>query len=108
MNRQETALEVSIVMPCLNQAETPPTCIQKAQEVIHKHDLQAEIVVADNGSHDESPDNAAALGVRVVHAPIRGYGAARMADNEAARGTYVVMGDADCRRREPPTESRRG
>ncbi len=96
MNGHGRALEVSIVMPCLNEAETLPACIQKAQEAIHKHDLQAEIVVADNGSHDGSPDIAAALGARVVHAPIRGYGAALMAGIEAARGTYVVMGDADC------------
>jgi len=95
-------------MPCLNEAETLRACIQKAQEVIHKHDLQAEIVVADNGSHDGSPEIATARGVRVVSAPIRGYGAALMAGIEAARGTYVVMGDADCRRREPATENRRG
>ena len=84
MNRQESALEVSVVMPCLNEAETLPACIQKAQEAIDMHDVQAEIVVADNGSHDGSPDIA------------------------VVRGTYVVMGDADRRRREPATESRRG
>ena len=95
-------------MPCLNEAETLPTCIQKAQEAIQRHDLQAEIVVADNGSHDGSQEIPAALGARVVHAPIRGYRAALMAGIEAARGTYVVMGDADRRRREPATESRRG
>ncbi len=83
-------------MPCLNDAETLPACIQKAQEAIQKHDLQAEIVVADNGSHDGSPEIATALGVRVVHAPIRGYRAAPMAGIEAARGAYVVLGGADC------------
>ncbi len=91
----EQSLEVSFLMPCLNEAETLGTCIRKAQEAIRTHDLRAEIVVADNGSHDGSPEIARALGARVVHAPVKGYGAALMAGLEEARGTYVVMGDAD-------------
>ncbi len=82
-------------MPCLNEAETLERCIRKAQWAIHKHNLQAEIVVADNGSQDGSPDIARTLGARVVHVPVRGYGAALMAGIDAARGAYVVMGDAD-------------
>lgn len=87
--------EVSIVMPCLNEAETLAACIRTAQEAIDRHNLRAEIVVADNGSHDGSPEIARDLGARLVHAPVKGYGAALMAGIEAAKGTYVVMGDAD-------------
>lgn len=95
MTTHEGALEVTVVMPCLNEAETLGACIRKAQEAIRKNDLWGEIVVADNGSHDGSPEIARALGARVVHAPVRGYGAALTAGIEAAKGTYVVMGDAD-------------
>lgn len=87
--------EVSIVIPCLNEAETLGDCIQKAQEAIQEHDLQAEIVVADNGSRVGSPEIVRALGARVVHAQGKGYGAALMAGIEAARGGYIVMADAD-------------
>ena len=89
------AIEVSIVMPCLDEAETLGACIAKARQAIAQHGLRAEIVVADNGSRDGSPHIAQALGARCVVAPIRGYGAALMAGIAAARGTYVVMGDAD-------------
>ncbi len=95
MSTPEQTPEVSIVMPCLNEAETLGDCIRKAQEAIRKHDLQAEIVVADNGSHDGSPEIARTLGARVVHAPVTGYGAALMTGIEAARGAYIVMADAD-------------
>lgn len=94
-NRHQERPEVSIVIPCLNEAETLGGCIQKAHEVIDTHNLSAEIVVADNGSHDGSPEIARDLGARLVHAPVKGYGAALMAGIEAARGTYVVMADAD-------------
>jgi glycosyltransferase involved in cell wall biosynthesis len=86
--------EVSIVIPCLNEANTLSICIQKAQEAIRIHHLAAEIIVADSGSHDDSPEIAKALGVRVIHAP-KGYGAALMAGITAAQGTCIVMGDAD-------------
>jgi glycosyltransferase involved in cell wall biosynthesis len=95
MTAQETNPEVTVVIPCLNEAETLGACIRKAQAAIRRNDLRAEIVVADNGSHDGSPEIARALGARVVHAPVRGYGAALTAGIEAAKGTYVVMGDAD-------------
>jgi glycosyltransferase involved in cell wall biosynthesis len=88
-------VEVSIVMPCLDEARTLGACIQKAQEAIRRHGLDAEIVVADNGSRDGSPAVALALGVRCVSAPVRGYGAAVMAGIAAVRGVYVVIGDAD-------------
>ena len=88
-------LELSIVLPCLNEAETLGDCIRKAQEAIRKLELSGEIVVADNGSHDGSVEIARTLGARVVPVAVRGYGAALRAGIEAARGTLVVMGDAD-------------
>jgi hypothetical protein len=88
-------LEVSIVMPCLNEAETLAQCIRKARTAIHAHGLSAEIIVADNGSQDGSQAIARGAGARVVDAGIRGYGAALQAGIEAAHGTYVIIGDAD-------------
>ena len=88
-------LEVSIVMPCLNEAETLATCIRKARAAIHEHGLSAEIIVADNGSQDGSQAIARGAGARLVTAEERGYGAALRAGIEAARGTYVIVGDAD-------------
>jgi glycosyltransferase involved in cell wall biosynthesis len=88
-------VEVSIVMPCLNEAETLASCIRRAQSVIAEHGLAAEIIIADNGSTDGSQAIARALGARVVEVARRGYGSALKGGIEAARGTYVVMGDAD-------------
>ena len=90
-----TAPELSIVMPCLNEVETLATCIRKAQRAIHKLGLEAEIVVADNGSTDGSQAVARELGVRVVDVARRGYGSALTGGIGAARGRYVIMGDAD-------------
>jgi glycosyltransferase involved in cell wall biosynthesis len=89
------ALELSIVMPCLNEADTLATCIEKAQRAIEEHQIAAEIVIADNGSTDGSQAIARRLGARVVPVEQRGYGAALMGGIAAARGTYVIMGDAD-------------
>ena len=88
-------VEVSILMPCLNEAETLGTCIRKAQRSIREHGLSAEIVVADNGSDDGSREIARELGARVVEVETRGYGAALLGGIEAAKGDLVVMGDAD-------------
>lgn len=88
-------IEVSIVIPCLDEADTLAACIRKASQAIDVHQLSAEIVVADNGSSDGSPAIARALGARCVAATTRGYGAALMAGIAASRGSYVVMGDAD-------------
>ena len=82
-------------MPCLNEADTIATCIEKAQRAIADHGISAEIVIADNGSTDGSPEIACKLGARVVPVSERGYGAALMGGITAARGTYVMMGDAD-------------
>ena len=86
---------VSIVMPCLNEEETLGTCIQKAQNTLEELGIQGEIVVADNGSTDASVAIAERLGARVVHQPLRGYGAAYLAGIAAAEGQYIVIGDSD-------------
>ncbi len=89
------AVELSIVMPCLNEAETLAVCIGKAQAFFVAHGIAGEVVIADNGSTDGSDAIAAALGARVVPVPVRGYGAALAAGIAAARGRFVAMGDAD-------------
>ena len=88
-------MELTILMPCLNEAETIGTCISKATAFLEKEKICGEILVADNGSDDNSPQIARALGARVVHVDRRGYGAALQAGMENAHGTYVIMGDAD-------------
>jgi glycosyltransferase involved in cell wall biosynthesis len=90
-----TPVELSIVMPCLNEAETLATCIQKAQRAIEGDGLAAEIIVADNGSTDGSAVIARELGARVIEVPRKGYGAALIGGIQAATGTFVIMGDAD-------------
>jgi glycosyltransferase involved in cell wall biosynthesis len=88
-------VEISIVMPCLNEAETLAICITKAQWYIQQHHLAAEIIIADNGSTDGSQAIAAGLGVRVIEVRDRGYGSALRAGIAAAQGQYIIMGDAD-------------
>ena len=90
-----TAVEVSIVMPCLNEAETLAKCIRHAQSAIAKGDFAAELIVADNGSADGSQQIARDLGARVVDVPRKGYGSALIGGIDAAKGRFVVMGDAD-------------
>lgn len=87
--------EVSVVMPCLNEAATLAPCIERAQEGLRRLGRPGEIVVADNGSTDGSVEIALALGARVVHVEQRGYGAAYRGGFEAARGRIIVMGDSD-------------
>lgn len=88
-------VELSVVMPCLNEEDTIGSCIEKAQRAIAAHGISAEIVIADNGSTDLSRTIARRLGARVVDVAERGYGAALMAGIVAARGRYIIMGDAD-------------
>jgi hypothetical protein len=88
-------IELTILMPCLNEAETLGVCIQKAHSFLDRAEIRGEIVVADNGSTDGSIEIAEANGAGVVHVPQRGYGNALIAGIEAASGVYVIMGDAD-------------
>ena len=87
--------EVTVVLPCLNEAETVGTVVGKALESLARVAPDGEVVVADNGSTDGSQDLARAAGARVVDVPEKGYGAALMGGIQAARGRYVIMGDAD-------------
>src|SRR4026208_2626990 len=87
--------ELSILMPCLNEAETLATCIKKAQKALESLNVRGEVVIADNGSTDGSPEIAASLGARVVHVAEKGYGSALLGGLNAARGKYIIMGDAD-------------
>jgi glycosyltransferase involved in cell wall biosynthesis len=89
------AVEVSVVIPCLNEADTLEACVRKAQQSMAEAGIAGEVVVADNGSTDESPQIAERLGARVVNVKWRGYGSALMGGIEAARGELIVMGDAD-------------
>lgn len=91
----EAPLKISIVMPCLDEAETLDRCILKAQSALALHGVAGEIIVADNGSTDGSQAIAAFLGARVVSIKEKGYGSALRGGIEAARADYVLMGDAD-------------
>jgi len=93
--KEAETIEVSVVMPCLNEAETLETCIVKAQRALEEARIAGEVVIADNGSTDGSVEIAERLGARVVNVRARGYGNALMGGIAAARGEYVVMGDAD-------------
>jgi glycosyltransferase involved in cell wall biosynthesis len=88
-------LEVSIVMPCLNEARTVVNCVAKAKRGLRTFGVTGEVIVADNGSTDGSAELAASAGARVVPIAARGYGAALMGGIAAAKGRYVIMGDAD-------------
>ncbi|MGY1731875.1 glycosyltransferase family 2 protein [Geodermatophilus sp. SYSU D01045] len=88
-------VELSIVMPCLNEAETLATCVRKARGYLERSGVRGEVVIADNGSTDGSQAIAEAEGARVVPVSEKGYGNALMGGIRAARGRYVVMGDAD-------------
>ncbi|MCI8402354.1 MAG: glycosyltransferase family 2 protein [Lachnospiraceae bacterium] len=88
-------MELTILMPCLNEAETLKTCIEKARAYLEKSGVDGEILIADNGSTDGSQEIARGCGARVVDVQERGYGAALIGGCNAALGTYVIMGDAD-------------
>jgi glycosyltransferase involved in cell wall biosynthesis len=91
----EPELELTILMPCLNEAETLATCIDKALSFLQRNKVVGEVLIADNGSTDGSIDIGKGLGARVELVPIRGYGAALHHGIAAARGRYVIMGDSD-------------
>ena len=88
-------VELSVVMPCLNESDTLAVCIEKALRAMSENDISGEVVVADNGSTDDSPEIARRLGARVVNVREKGYGSALMGGIAAARGKFVIMGDAD-------------
>src|SRR5258708_2690442 len=88
------ACEFTILMPCLNEAETLASCISKARAFLARSGCTGEVVIADNGSTDGSQAIAAAGGARVVHVAERGYGSALRAGIAAAHGKYVIMGDS--------------
>jgi glycosyltransferase involved in cell wall biosynthesis len=88
-------LELTILMPCLNESETLGICINGAKSWISREGISAEILVADNGSTDGSQKIALELGARVIDAPNPGYGAALYAGVIGARGKYIIMGDSD-------------
>ena len=88
-------LELTVLMPCLNEAETLAFCIGEAQSAIGRLQLDAEVLIADNCSTDGSADIATQCGARVVTVSERGYGAALIGGIKAAKGTYIIMGDCD-------------
>ncbi|MEI7896507.1 MAG: glycosyltransferase family 2 protein [bacterium] len=87
--------ELTILMPCLNEAKTLETCIRKARTFIESYNISAEILIADNGSSDDSANIALKEGARIIQVPIKGYGSALIAGINAAKGKYIIMGDAD-------------
>ncbi len=87
--------ELTVLMPCLNEAETITTCVRKARDFLNRTGIEGEVLVADNGSVDGSMDLALAAGARVVRIPDKGYGNALIGGIHAARGRFVIMADAD-------------
>ena len=88
-------IELTILMPCLNEAETLEVCINKAKTFLENSGVVGEVLIADNGSTDGSVEIAQKCGARVEHVPVKGYGAALIGGCKAAKGKYVIMGDAD-------------
>ncbi|MEC3906887.1 glycosyltransferase family 2 protein [Tamlana sp. 2201CG12-4] len=88
-------IELSIVMPCLNEAETIEKCIKKASQFLSAYNISGEIVIGDNGSTDGSQDIAKGLGAKVIHVPVKGYGSASRCAIEASRGKFIITADTD-------------
>jgi glycosyltransferase involved in cell wall biosynthesis len=88
-------IEVSVVIPCLDEEGTIAECVDKARAALQAHGITGEVLVADNGSRDGSVDTALAHGARVVHARVKGYGSALRKGIEEARGAFIILGDAD-------------
>jgi len=93
--RSGEGFEVSVVMPCLNEAKTVGVCVEKAIAALNASNVHGEVIVADNGSTDGSIEIAMKAGARIVHQPVPGYGSAYMKGFEAARGRYILMADSD-------------
>lgn len=92
---QEEELELTILMPCLNEAETLEICIKKAKKSIEENNIKGEVLIADNGSTDGSQEIARRNGARVVNVPRKGYGSALIEGTKEAKGKYCIMGDSD-------------
>src|SRR5262245_24807554 len=93
--KDQARVELSVVMPCLNEADTVGACIEKAMQALREYNIGGEVIVADNGSTDGSQAIAGERGARVVSVTARGYGRALMGGINAARGQFIIMGDAD-------------
>src|SRR6185437_9540636 len=91
----QSPLELTILMPCLDEAETVATCVRKARQFLERYGVRGEVLVADNGSSDGSPQLASAAGARVVRVAEKGYGSALMGGIRAAAGRFIIMADAD-------------
>ncbi|HEY3758930.1 MAG TPA: glycosyltransferase family 2 protein [Solirubrobacteraceae bacterium] len=94
-SRVESSCVISVVIPCLNEAENIEQCVSSALRAIALAEVAGEVIVADNGSLDGSAELAQAAGAHVIHQPVRGYGSAYLAGFAAARGEFIVMADAD-------------
>jgi len=94
-SKESPSCEVSVVMPCLNEADTIETCVLKATTALRTAGIAGEVIVADNGSTDGSDKRAEHAGACVVRVAARGYGSALIGGIESARGRYIIMGDAD-------------
>lgn len=92
---EKPVFEVSIVMPCLNEAETIETCVKEAVAALTQNNILGEVIVADNGSTDGSQEIAQNAGARVVHVKSKGYGNALLAGFQEATGSYILMADSD-------------
>ncbi|MDR0927453.1 MAG: glycosyltransferase family 2 protein, partial [Ignavibacteria bacterium] len=90
-----TNIELTVLMPCLNEADTLAICIQKANESLRKNNIIGEVLIADNGSTDGSQEIARANGAVVVDVTEKGYGSALQGGIVAAKGKFIIMGDAD-------------
>jgi glycosyltransferase involved in cell wall biosynthesis len=95
MSTEKNNIELTVVMPCLNEAETIETCIIKAFKWMNENNVVGEVVIGDNGSTDGSQKMAENLGARVIPVPRKGYGSALMGAIENAKGKYIIMGDSD-------------
>jgi len=95
MNEPVLNCELSVVIPCLNEADTIGACVVKALRAMQERGIAGEVIVSDNGSTDDSTEIARKKGARVVHTPHRGYGHALMNGFAAARGSFIIMADAD-------------
>lgn len=95
MGKDTEDLELSIIMPCLNEEETIEICIKKAQKYLEKNKILGEVLIIDNGSTDSSVQIATQLGARVVKEENKGYGSALIKGTNSAKGKYVIMGDCD-------------